>query len=279
MSKQRYVAVLADETGSVITKRSTIAEMVSAMAGAKEQRLETNGVVKSTSQQESAFRDYVEAKGYSYNDMSAVIKVESGGVSRIDGRIITRFEPHVFSRLLLLKNGFKNDKNNRMEHSITVFLPGMIIPTGVVVLETTKLGNRIIKGGDINYKYGYQRFSDRKRSYKERQAIEYEAIKLAAKFDPELAHRSSSWGFGQIMGFNFEVLGYRSAIEMANSFADDWIQKRAVVDFIDNYSIRDEETGLTAKEAFKQRNFEAFARVYNGDTSGKYAKQIISNLT
>jgi len=51
-----------------------------------------------------------------------------------------------------------------------------------------------------------------------RQGDEYAAFELAAGLDPAAAHEAISMGAGQVMGFHYARLGYASAIEMFDAF-------------------------------------------------------------
>lgn len=81
----------------------------------------------------------------------------------------------------------------------------------------------------------------------------YETV---AEFDPEAAADASSYGGPQIMGFNAETVGYGSAVEMMEAFADGaQHQLDAMVRFL-------ERTGLFS--ALRAKDWETIARVYNG---------------
>lgn len=50
----------------------------------------------------------------------------------------------------------------------------------------------------------------------ENQPSEWRAFNDAYKYDPEKAIRSTSFGLGQIMGFNYKLCGYSNATDMWN---------------------------------------------------------------
>lgn len=84
---------------------------------------------------------------------------------------------------------------------------------------------------------------------------------VAESIDAESAYDASSWGAPQMMGFNAEVCGYSSAVEMVAAFeqsADE--QVRAFVAFVISNNL---DTHL------RSHNWVAFAAGYNG--SGKAA--------
>lgn len=79
---------------------------------------------------------------------------------------------------------------------------------------------------------------------------------VADMFGPEYACRNASWGIGQIMGFNHNLLGYPNARTMVVAFADDEDEQiRAMFGYF-------EETNMMP--ALKTRNWRAIARAYNG---------------
>jgi hypothetical protein len=77
------------------------------------------------------------------------------------------------------------------------------------------------------------------------------------------------------MGFNHKVVGFSDPFAMVEDFTlSAWNQKSAVIRFFRNYTPRDEVTGKTVDEAVRTRDWDSFARVYNGDKKGIYAKRI-----
>lgn len=84
--------------------------------------------------------------------------------------------------------------------------------------------------------------------------------KAATIAGEELACLASSWGMGQIMGFNHRVLGFETALEMVTNFAvSEANQINGMVAFIKGNGLLDD---LLAE------NWKAFAAGYNGS---KYA--------
>jgi len=92
---------------------------------------------------------------------------------------------------------------------------------------------------------------------------------IAQGIDPEAAADAASWGAPQIMGFNAEVSGYDSAIEMVDAFeqsADEQI--RGFVQFVIDNNL---DTHL------RSHNWHAFASGYNGNgQAAVYAAKIES---
>jgi hypothetical protein len=84
----------------------------------------------------------------------------------------------------------------------------------------------------------------------------YSRIQNAMIIDKELALRSASWGLGQIMGFNYGMIGFKSAMEMVEKFKqDEEEQLRAMIKFIIAAGLDDE---------LRNHDWAGFARGYNG---------------
>ena len=88
------------------------------------------------------------------------------------------------------------------------------------------------------------------------QAARWELLERAAAIDRKAAYESVSWGLGQVMGAHWEWLGFAEVgalVEEARTGAAG--QARLMARFI-------EKSGL--KEALGSRDWQAFARGYNG---------------
>jgi len=179
---------------------------------------------------QSDYDDMLDELGIDPAVAKAVMKIEAGGKSRVAGRIVIRFESHVFKR---------------ESRGGIVLLPGM-----------------------ATHRDGRRRFSDRKRSFTERQAEEYRALARAADISEEAAYRSISMGIAQIMGFNRKRLGFKSAKEMFLTFQDspDVAQKIAFLKYV--------ASDRRLLKAARSRDFRTFARIYNGDKTGRYASRM-----
>jgi len=115
----------------------------------------------------------------------AVLKIESGGSGFRDGKLLMRFEPHVFkARLLQLFD------------------------------EHFKMGDPAWDGKQHFYANGgkWQPFHGN-------QEMERAAQDAALALAEQAAYESASYGAGQIMGFNHAACGYASAEDMAQAFA------------------------------------------------------------
>lgn len=90
----------------------------------------------------------------------------------------------------------------------------------------------------------------------------YERIdKCSAIAGDEVAALSTSWGLGQIMGFNHEACGYPTAVAMVVDFAKGETQQlEGMLNFV--------SANPAMLRALQRRDWAAFARLYNGP---KYA--------
>jgi hypothetical protein len=84
----------------------------------------------------------------------------------------------------------------------------------------------------------------------------YPRIEAAMAIDEDIALRSTSWGLGQIMGFNCNAAGYASPEAMVLAFAEDEESHlEAMVRFIITHELDDE---------IRRHDWARFARGYNG---------------
>ena len=87
------------------------------------------------------------------------------------------------------------------------------------------------------------------------QDLEWEVFSLAKKLDKKAALKSISMGMPQIMGFNHKKIGYKSVNKMYNDFCRDIrYHILSLFEFLDEKMI----------QALQQKDFELFARYYNG---------------
>ena len=93
------------------------------------------------------------------------------------------------------------------------------------------------------------------RSFHGRQAAEWEVFEFACQLDKEAAMQSISMGAPQIMGFNFEQIGYQSVVEMFDAFSTSIQgQIEGLFDFFSVAMVRH----------LRDLAFEDFAASYNG---------------
>lgn len=94
----------------------------------------------------------------------------------------------------------------------------------------------------------------------------YPRIEAAMRINMRAALRSTSWGLGQIMGFNASLAGYDSAREMVEHFAaDEEHHLNAMVTFIETSGLDDE---------LRAHDWRGFARGYNGSGYAKHGYHI-----
>ena len=89
------------------------------------------------------------------------------------------------------------------------------------------------------------------------QKNEWVAFNAASKVDFNAALLSTSWGLGQIMGYNYKTAGYNSVEEMVDLFKrSEFHQFEGMLRFIKNNS--------AMYKALKEKNWDEFAKRYNG---------------
>lgn len=91
----------------------------------------------------------------------------------------------------------------------------------------------------------------------ENQAKEWEAFNNAWAKNPNAAMMATSWGLGQIMGFNFKAAGYRSVDDMVTAFREsEYNQLHGMLMMISaNHKL---------KKAMQDKDWRTFAYYYNG---------------
>jgi len=89
------------------------------------------------------------------------------------------------------------------------------------------------------------------------QSKEWSAYKEAKNVNWGAALLSTSWGLGQIMGFNFKAAGYDSVSAMVSEFGiSEYYQLKGMLNFI--------KFNPTMFKALKEMDWATFARLYNG---------------
>ncbi len=101
-----------------------------------------------------------------------------------------------------------------------------------------------------------------------KQKAEKKRLDLACSLDREAGLKSASWGAFQIMGFNYELCGFRTIQEFVNAMYKS--EDEHLLAFI-NY-VKSRKLGKYLRE----KNFEMFAYYYNGSgyKKNKYAKKM-----
>lgn len=87
-------------------------------------------------------------------------------------------------------------------------------------------------------------------------ASQYGRFSTAFKLDPIAAMKSTSWGLGQVMGFNHKVAGYDTVGEFVDAMKEsEGKQLDAAISFIIHNNLADE---------LRNHNWAGFAKGYNG---------------
>lgn len=91
-------------------------------------------------------------------------------------------------------------------------------------------------------------------------AAEYARLNGASMLDEDAAFKSTSWGIGQLMGFNYEYIGYTSVQQMVDAMVGSedeqlWSTSAFLEEWGLNYSLHDHD-------------WDEFAERYNGAEAG-----------
>jgi hypothetical protein len=96
-------------------------------------------------------------------------------------------------------------------------------------------------------------------------AAEYSRLNAASVLDVDAALQSTSWGIGQVMGFNYEGIGYANVQAMVAEMVDcEDDQLWAMTGFIDDYAMYDE---------LRDHNWRDFALHYNGSGAARAGRE------
>lgn len=88
------------------------------------------------------------------------------------------------------------------------------------------------------------------------ETVRWQMFEVACRINPENAARATSWGGSQILGRWFAELGYSSAVEMVQGFAD------SAANQLDGFVTLVESWGLVS--ALRARDWHRFATRWNG---------------
>jgi hypothetical protein len=100
----------------------------------------------------------------------------------------------------------------------------------------------------------------------ENQIAEYKAFSDAFKKNPDAAMQATSWGLGQIMGYHYGRLGFKTVGAMVDAFkTGDYQQVKGMVKFI--------ATSPALLKAIKSKNWHLVAVNYNGGGYMELAKK------
>jgi hypothetical protein len=189
----------------------------------------TKGVGKLTAVEfEAAARSLGE--GIDARLIHAFADVESGGKSGFgpEGLPVIAYEGHIFRRL----TGHRYDKTHPL----------------------------------LSYRYTKKAGPEWQKNNKDQKAA-WETLNAAIALDEDAALQSCSWGMFQVMGFNYEQCGYRTAKTFADAMkAGEKGQLDAFVGYCKN------KAGMIP--ALRNKNYAAMATLYNGEDYGDYDKRI-----
>lgn len=164
----------------------------------------------------------------------AVMSVESGGTAFVEGRMVIRFENHVFFDRWGKANPAAFAEHFRYSSA------------------ARWKGHEFRAAPDDAWK-----------SFHGKQSGEWEVFEFAEGLDRKAARMSISMGLPQVMGFNFAALGFRSADEMFDAFADSAGGERAQVLGMFDF-VRGAKATSPMLDALRGKDWTAFARRYNG---------------
>ncbi|MCS7061536.1 MAG: N-acetylmuramidase family protein [Anaerolineae bacterium] len=172
----------------------------------------------------------------------AVVAVESGGRGfGADGRMIIRFENHVFWSLW--------GRNNATAFNALFTFNS----------DVTWQGHKF----RVNPNAPWQDV------HTGNQSSEWDAFNVAATLNANAAKRSISMGLPQIMGFNHQRIGYDTVEAMFDAFsADERWQVLGMFAFI--------VSNPALPAALRQGDFVAFARGYNGPAQANFYANLIA---
>lgn len=179
----------------------------------------------------------------------AVLAVESGGKPFAgDGRMIIRFENHLFFRYWGVQHRERFDQHFQFD------------PT------RGWLGHQWRPTPDSAWRLQHLATS----TLDENQIAEWDVFTFASSLDDEAARLASSLGAPQIMGFNYGSIGYESVGQMFSAFAESaHAQFIGMFDYI--------KSNPTRIWALQKADFHTFAELYNGPGQADHYGQLIQS--
>ncbi len=175
--------------------------------------------------------------GLTYAIVRTVIEIESSGSGFIDGKLKIQFEPRWFEKLMS-KATLKR-----------------------INLAIERCKNKAWSEEDKAIYNNWKLSTENKVSI---QATEQDAFKAAFSLDQKACYLSTSYGLGQIMGFNFKRAGYISVTDMVHAFNEsEYNQLKGMLEFINT------DPGMF--QALKNKNWREFAKRYNGPAYEKFS--------
>lgn len=130
----------------------------------------------------------------------------------------------------------------------------------VVLVESSGAGFDA-KTGKIKIQfepYHFQKYTNiRIANGVENQTAEWKAYEAAYKLNADAAMLSTSWGLGQVMGFNFKAAGFKTVKDMVDKFSESEMEQlRGMFNFI--------KSNNKLITALRVKDWATFARYYNG---------------
>lgn len=137
---------------------------------------------------------------------------------------------------------------------------GLDAKTIRAVIQVECAGSGFMPNGDIKIQFEphiFKRYTGHIIENKvDVQGKEWEAYNEAKAINWEAALLSTSWGMGQVMGFNFKLAGYDNVQDMVNDFkTGERAQLKGMLTFIKTARLIDE---------LQRKDWAGFARGYNG---------------
>ncbi|NEM96148.1 N-acetylmuramidase family protein [Pontibacter burrus] len=185
--------------------------------------------------------------GISLPMLQAFLEVESAGSGfftdwKGQQRIKIQFEPHWFKRLLpadLLQRIYALWEKQEKKQ-------GKLTETEKLLLHNWQIA--VLNKVDV-------------------QQAEWQAFNCAYAIHPDTAMQSASWGLGQVMGFHYKDLGFKTAAALVEAFKQsEYEQVKGMLTFCQK------KKGLM--EAMQARNWDRVAFLYNGPKYAEHGYQL-----
>jgi hypothetical protein len=105
---------------------------------------------------------------------------------------------------------------------------------------------------------------------------EWKVFDLARALDEDTAIKSTSMGIGQMMGFNYEEVGYASAKDMFDDMAQSITSQ---LDIFFMQLAHFENNGISCLNSLKSSKYDLFAGCYNAANQDQiYANNLIESI-
>jgi len=172
----------------------------------------------------------------------AIFLTESGGKGFDNGKMLIRFENHLFYRYW----GEKNlDEFNKY------------------FFGTTFKDHKFRETPEAEWQASHPA--------KNQQEVEWKAFEIARKLSETDAINSISMGLPQILGSHYTTIGYDTPLDMFNAFNSDI--RYHIIGFFDFIQANADRT-----TAARTKDFATFAKLYNGTGQVEYYSTAINNM-